>query len=215
MKFIYERIILLSPLIILLFLLEACQKDGEKIILENPCLPPCWRNITPGKTEQEELVKILESMPDINKKTVHVLGSWNNFDSVVEATLISKPIINFYIQDGKVVLIFISGKLGLTYFEAMEHFGDPDVITAARTLGPSRILIGDSPLLYISAMIPEIGIGFGFDTRDILMKSDEEIKPDSKITEFYYYDPEYFETLLDRGLFTMGNDYKYWRSSSK
>jgi hypothetical protein len=217
MKFIRERTVLLSLLIVLLFFVEACQKDGEKVILENPCSPPCWRQITPGKTNQDELVRILEDMPDVNQRSIQILGPWNIFDSNIVVQLDSNIEVEFYLIKNQVILIAIHDKFDLTYSEAVKHFGDPDVITAARTLGPSRILIGDTPLLYISSMIPSIGIGFGFATTDISMKSDEEIKPDSKITDFDYYDPESFKTLLERGLFTMGNtwDYKYWRSNSK
>jgi hypothetical protein len=217
MKFIRKHAVLLSLLISLLFFMQACQKDGEKVILENPCLPPCWRNITPGKTNQDELARIIENMPDVNQKTIQTLGPWNIFGIRTIIQLDSRAEVEFYSINDIVTLIAIRDEFGLTYSKAIDHFGDPDVITAARTLGPSRFLLGDSPVLYVSAMIPEIGIGFGFDTRDISMKSDEEIKPDSKITNFKYYNPDYFETLLDRGLFTMGNtwDFEYWRSNHR
>jgi hypothetical protein len=217
MKFISKYAGLLSLLIIFPFFLQACQKAGKKVIFENPCALPCWQYITPGQTDQEELIRTLKSQPDVDQRSIRILGKWNIFDSYVVVRLKSKIKINIYLINDKVILISIYDNFGMTYAEAVDHFGEPDVITAARTLGSDFIPIGDLQLLYISSMIPEVGIAFGFSSKDILMKSDEQINLDSRITNFYYYDPESFKTLLDRGLFTDGNtwDFQYWRSNDK
>lgn len=217
MKLINERVVFLSLTIISLLSLQACQKDTKKVVMENPCSPPCWRYITPGQTNQEELAEILENMTEVKQKTIQTLGPWSGFDSRTIVQLGSKSEVEFYLIKDKVILIAIRGMYGMTYAEAVEHFGKPDVITAARTLGSDYLPIGDLELLYISSMIPEVGIAFGFSSKEILMKSDEEINPDSIITNFDYYDPESFKTLLDQGLFTNGNtwDFQYWRSNNK
>ena len=154
-------------------------------------------------------------MPDVDQKSIGILGKWNIFDSSVEVRLKSNIKIDIYLIDDKVILLSMYDIFGMTYAEAVDHFGEPVVITAARNLGTDFIPIGDLELLYISSMIPEIGIAYGFSSKDILMKSDEEIDPESKITYFNYYDPEFFKTLLDRGFFTGGNswDFQYWRSN--
>lgn len=217
MKLINKRVVLLSLMIIALISLQACRKDTKKIVMENPCLPPCWRHITPGQTNQKELLKILENMTEVKQKNIQTLGPWNGFDSTTTVQFGSKSEIEFYLIKDKVILIAIRGMYGMTYAEAVEYFGKPEVITAARTLGSDFIPIGDLELLYISSMIPEVGIAFGFSSRDILMESDEEINPNSIITDFNYYDPESFKTLLYQGLFTNGNtwDFQYWRSNNK
>lgn len=198
-------------LVILCIVISACNDAAKKIIIDTACSPPCWRNITPGKTDQDELLSLLKNMPDVKNKEILLSGPNAIFDNVVRVSLRYDLKVELYILNEKVTLIIIDGKSRINYSEATSIFGMPDVIIATSTLGPSRFLFGDSPILYISSLNPSKGTGFGFSTLNRSMKSYEEIDPNTMITNFFYYDPSMYERLINNASFSMGNnDYKIW-----
>ncbi len=53
-------------------LLVGCKPIESNVVLDKTCSPPCWQNIEPGKTNRQEALSILNSVSEINQKTIKI-----------------------------------------------------------------------------------------------------------------------------------------------
>jgi hypothetical protein len=202
-KIITPKSIMLAGVVLglLTMLISSCSKSSITILSAPTCSPPCWQNITPGKSSVEETKALLGDIALVDKNSIVVRGKpWDIFDEVIYFKLRSRGITaDIYFLEGKVSMIVFSGDLDITLGKVVVEYGEPEYIANVP-------LYGGMPLAGtfsygITAFESEQGLAFAYDTRDLPKKLKTEITPDIRITLFFYFDPGVFSKLLESGLF--------------
>ena len=188
-------------LFVLLLLLIGCKADpppNTPSILEDlVCEPPCWQNIIPGETTEQELLNILDQIPNLDKGSIFIRGGpWNSFSNTVRFDLIKKNFlveVSIFLFEDIVALISIQGDIGINIGDAISALGEPTSIL---------ILFYESyyPIFFNESM----GIAFMYDAYFLPRKSRGEIYPEIKIEEIDFFDPEIFPQLIELRIFTYG-----------
>jgi hypothetical protein len=174
------------------------------MITSSSCGPPCWQSITPGKTTKQELLKILATLPFVEPESIEAVGQpWKIFNDVVNFSLTSKGNCEVYLINDIVVMIALNGNLGTTFDEGIRKLGKPQDLLVFNTMGPAR-LAGESQHTMVFALTPEDGVSIGYDAFYIREAWKNEIRPEINLSVAYYFDPAYYERLLEAGMFSMG-----------
>src|SRR5262245_44351318 len=122
--------------LLLLLLVTACTQSRATVSIFNnsKCELPCWNDITPGKTSQEEALQILQDLDGVDEKTIVGPSLPREiFSGIIFFSLYLDPrhkdiLTNgeVYILNNKVVALNLKQNLGLT-FEGMEtKLGQPE-----------------------------------------------------------------------------------------
>ncbi len=200
---IYSRLIRVVLLATLIVSSAGCkipisEKFETLSIFANPtCVPPCWQNIEPGKSSEQDAISALKKVPDIDLNSIITKGEhWDIFDDIVYFSIHDESIVGrVYILDGKVAMIDFSrmefrDNLDMTFGDAIDEFGEPQYIINM----PIRIEIAWNILLAIQ---PKKGIIITCDVGYIDWRSKTSLKQDSKIQYVTFFDPALYEKLLD------------------
>jgi hypothetical protein len=189
----------------LIFGLGGCKQSNLQFALSSPnCNPPCWQNIIPGKTTEEEVINNLKNNSIVDQKSITLQGGrWNTFDDAIYSLFKNGEIKSeIYFLNGKVALMTFSGDLNTTFNQAVTAFGDPEYIINIPQWGG---LPGyPDPSFSITALNPSKGIKFSYDTRDVGGNIKLELTPENKITRISYFDPNKYKNILDAGMFSEG-----------
>jgi hypothetical protein len=199
-----QKFEIIALCLIILLSLTGCKVQRSNSFLSNlACPPPCWEDIRPGETTVEQTLVILQQLPDIDQKEISTHGeAWNTFENIIYFHILSKKIDGFaYILDQKVALLLFVGELDITFDEASQKIGLPKfVINIPTYSGPPGIpSVGYS----ITAFDPEKGIGYSYNTAEIVKAMQAEVEPDIPIRMIIYFDPRSYDHLLDGGIFSM------------
>ena len=194
----------IQPIMIILILLVGCKTVNKQssIFSSSPCQAPCWQNISPGKTTQNEVINVLSNLDFVDNKTITPRGEpWSIFDNVVIATLQSGKIkAEIYFNGDQVSLIGLSGKIDLEFSQAVQDFGEPQYIINTPMSGGMPLAPTSS--FYIVAINPKQGFEYSFDTRDLSSKLKNEIQPETMLSRISFFDPNDYEKILNAGLFS-------------
>lgn len=154
------------------FLQDTSFIDGD------PCGPPCWRGITPGETEWNDALTIIEDDPTLtdpeerDSDDSSIVGAvWGQEDG--------DGCCQMYTEDGEIVDVLILQTAPLTMLgEAIEAHGDPEYVigeTLSDDQGVFSLFYPDlRMLLYVfvegedgalSASSEIIGFGYFSETR--------------------------------------------------
>ena len=169
--------------------LYGCKSSRSKsTFLEgSPCSPPCWYDIRPGKTSEQELLESLQSIPIVDESSITTHGGqWKIFDNIVYFSLPEELESEVYILQNKVSMIDFTGRMDISAEEAINRFDEPQKALFLYSRGETSVI-----LIY-----PEKGIILRF-TVDGVPK---EIKPTSKLNLISYFDPDSYQELLDAGI---------------
>ena len=186
----FSKLRLLLFLILTGLCLFGCNLTSPASFLTDlVCSPPCWFNITPGVTTQDEALEILRNLPFIDKDSVSTKGFyWNSFDDTIFFHPTSR---NWdgeaYVMDHKIVLIVFAGKLNVRFEEAIEVLGEPKYVINIR----SHI----TPSYSIESFDPEKGVAYSFNTADLSRRKKDEVSPDTPIRMISFFDPMKFDAL--------------------
>ena len=192
----FSKVRLLLILILTGLCLFGCNLTRRVSFLSDlVCSPPCWFNITPGVTTQEEALEILYELPFIDKDSVSTKGFyWNSFDDTI---FFRSATQNWdgeaYVIDHKIVLIGFYGKLNVTFEEAARVCGDPKFVINNR----------GQTSFSISALDPDKGVAYTFNTADLPRNKRNELRPDTPIRLIEFFDPMKYDELLEVGMFSM------------
>ncbi len=73
--------------VLILLAVTGCGSNGEPqkldILQPSPCAPPCWQNITPGKTGMDEALESLRSSPWVNPDWINVISFGSPFSTEI------------------------------------------------------------------------------------------------------------------------------------
>lgn len=103
--------------------------NDDSLITGEPCVAPCWNDITPGVTAWSEALTILEDDPSIEDPTVQTAE-----DSASVAASFKEPggidaSGQIFSEDGETVgLIFLRLAPTLTLDQVLERYGEPSYV---------------------------------------------------------------------------------------
>jgi len=199
MKQIYKGLI-----VCFFILISSGCKTTTPSILTSVCQAPCWNEIVPGVTTQADLISKLSKIPTINSKSIVVVPRQGIYTSRVVLEALSGEKIEVGLIDEKVVVILFSGKLNLSFGEAIDKYGEPEDMLVFGSIGRG-FLWGDAIHTFVHAISPSKGIMFGYDASEAGWRWQSEIGSGVKLDRVYYFDPKNFDRLADAGLFSLGN----------
>ncbi len=188
---VYSKLIIVPACIGLLAMLSGCSSNPTTELVtptyilgsleRNPldtdiCMPPCWQNITPGRTTEDELRRVLNSSASVAEEC-------HDFDNTEEGGLrgITCGGITFSFEPGENQLGGIRYRLGVevTLGQAIEKYGEDSYVNIAM-LG-----IPEVPWTNVSLYYPQYGL--------ILLSRQPNytfnIQPGMIITEAVYLSP--------------------------
>ena len=195
----------MKRLILLIFLLiTACSAspDEESILDKSSCDLPCWNGIIPGQTTEEEFLKILQNLPNINTDTIkHQKTSEGNiFDKLIFFsfrqgwTLSQRPKLHgeASIVENTVSSFTICGAINTSMGRLVEEIGEPEhIISGNNFYGGRLVILIDS----------EKGVKYTHTAElDKL-----EITPETRIDCIDIFDPSISEKMLEAGYFSNGD----------
>jgi hypothetical protein len=135
-KAMFSKLQLLLFLILTGLCLFGCNLTRRVSFLTDlVCSPPCWFNITPGVTTQDEALEILRNLPFIDKDNISTKGfEWNSFDDTIFFRSATQNWDGYaYVMEHKIVLIDFYGKLNVPFEEAIEVLGEPKHVINIRS----------------------------------------------------------------------------------
>lgn len=184
MKTTNSKLSILFPLLItvLTFYITACQPGSSQTssIITNPCTPPCWQGIDPGKTTTDEALKLLNTLPDVKKGSIEFITSIEPNDSIKWSwNSKSADYSGRIFTQGEVAsLIVIAPKdKTLQFKDVISVLGEPErILTFFET--------GERVTIAIFILYPTKGYGFldyytvspGYTERIIAVKPEDEVK---------------------------------------
>jgi len=214
-------------------LFSGCQprvKSDVSLITHTPCAPPCWQNITPGVSSEDEVLTKLRSNPFVEISTIKysMIGeiepplitiSWQAPGK--DYIYLQNGVIwrmegryNYvYLQSGKVLRIEVGLNGEITLAEIIEKYGSPESVYAQAGAADFYWydIVFDYPV-------------YGLRLESFSLVDPKEIKSgrirvteEMRITGAYYYTPAFSleEALHDAFLLTPDQIAKYMAYSQK
>lgn len=199
------NILILLPTTVILVLILGCKPDNIKtsVFSSVSCISPCWQNIYPGKTEQDEVIEILNHLEFVDQKSITVRGEpWSIFNDAIYATFRSGKIkAEIYFINKKVSMMIFSGEIDLQISDAIDDFGEPKYVINIPMSG--GMPLAPSSSFVIVAVNPEKGIEYSFDTRNLAGNLKKEIRADTLLGLISFFNPNDYEKILNDRLFSM------------
>ncbi len=156
--------------------------DGE------PCGPPCFREITPGETNWNDAITILEDDPDFSN--VQVQPSEDENDPGIAATWQegdnSQSCCQIATDDGEVVTVtFLRTAPGMTLSQLIDARGEPPYLTGQEFTDDQAVgsLVYPDQLMVVYVFVEGATTG--------------EFKADSQIIGALYMTQDQMNTLMD------------------
>jgi hypothetical protein len=178
--------------------LEGCQPKKSAVFTNN-CVAPCWRQITPGQTNRDSAVNIVDQFGDIDKVGVTKLqDGWNIFSYILSFGLISGEKVEIYVIDDIVARISFSKSDGIASFsECIDAFGDPEYIARSSILGAGPFFLPASSAYHswMFALSPKKGIVFGYDS----YSTNPDLGQKTEISDIQFFDVQKYDQLLENG----------------
>lgn len=185
-------------LLLSLLFLSGCHKISFLDL--NSCQLPCWYGLEQGKTTQGELLSVLTQLPSIDQESVTKGEPWGIFESQVFFQF--RPMDTHgvaYFIDNKLVTIDIDGEINTTFGQMVDLVGEPDFIITTPLWG--GIPLQPSMSYAVTAIYPEIGISFMYDTRSLPRRMQTEVSPDIPLDWISIFDTNIYDELIDAKLF--------------
>jgi hypothetical protein len=190
---------------ILILLLSGCIKSkGSPTLLDNnTCTSPCWNGLIPGETSANDTFTIISQLSQVDEDSIKV-DNPGNFHRGARFDLVSGERAEMIFQNDKLIFIgfyypesFVA--LDVTFRQVLDELGEPDSVVV--TIGPG----GDCYLTVFRSLYVERGIAFSFTANPgCTIFGLKNLKPSTHIDELYYFDPSYFDMLIDNGNISRG-----------
>jgi hypothetical protein len=185
---------LLACVVILVSVCPGCIKRniGTKSILENPCSPPCWQDITPGITTESQAIEILNQNKITKKEPFQ--------ESLLPYLIFDKSICQKFLDQGGVCFdenkeiiqgIGIVPIENLSIEQLISLYGDPSHVLFFKGWGDFsfvvKIVVYESMGIYVDLKIAP------YDHND-----KPAIEPSDKIDMISFYNPTIFRDYLNK-----------------
>jgi hypothetical protein len=179
-------------------LLTGCSKESaiRASIVDSPCEPPCWQNISPGVTNRDEVYDLLMEVPGVNQGEAGWHGKWNMYDDLLHWKAEDiKANGEIYIVDGFVTQIVLYGDLGLSLNDLISKFGSPKEMLIHQTIRSGRFG-GSVHIEEVNLIYPEKGVIIMFESQGGL--DSIEISPNDPIIGILFFDPDNLTRTISR-----------------
>ena len=79
---VYTRFILM---VMMVGSLASCKPKPSTVLLDTSCEPPCWHDITPGKSTKKDVISILSKIPEVDPNSVEdtAFTTWGIHDHII------------------------------------------------------------------------------------------------------------------------------------
>ncbi len=188
----------ISLLLLLLAVACASKGSGVSILSSSRCELPCWNNITPGRTSQEDALQIIRGLDGVDQKSVvgpnnpyMIFSGKIGFSLYLDPQHKNTPTDGeIYVMNDKVIVLILTRNLNLNFGEMTEKIGEPENIVSIPFHGRNPVVM---------AIDSEEGVKFEF-----YAEFDSELQPETNIDTVMFFDPSHYEDLLDIGMFSTG-----------
>lgn len=188
----YPAPLILFVMGLLILVVVGCRERMADISLRTgiPCSPPCWHNLVPGESDEEDVRRELETSPYVRAGT---LRSWGEGVFCIYGWTSRRGNSNWIrLRDGKVWRMDIRPDHNLTVGEVVSLFGSPDGVYAY-VEGNEQIVYG------LILDYPTRGLEFSAygDARHYSLKErTATIAEKQPVAVVYYYAPQSLESAL-------------------
>jgi len=173
--------------------MASCKPKPSTVLLDTSCEPPCWHDITPGKSTKNDVISILPKIPEVDPNSVEDTAittggildylTWR-FDSSA-----GDSYGTIFFKNGAVSTIEISPKKGaLTLDNAIQKLGEPEFTFAYKERGEIDRMI-------IFLLYPTKGYVLLYNSSRFRPGS-ASIEPTHPIVYVYYFSPLLFDALV-------------------
>ncbi|MDD5368420.1 MAG: hypothetical protein PHQ40_05000 [Anaerolineaceae bacterium] len=193
-----RRILVLTISILSLY---ACNRSStlrvSSVIQDKSCSPPCWEQITPGKTARKEVKPFLEEISWVKKVSIKDAYTVSPGDSIKWMGLSTAADYSgrVFFNNDIVTLITISPNKGVIIFtDLITKLGDPENILVVNRRG-------EKDIISIFILYPSKGYGFldYYEYSNVNPESVIEVKPDEDVKQVWYGEPIPFYEYLTQG----------------
>lgn len=196
-------LVTLGPYLALLAaLLVGCSKPAldKSLLTDDVCMPPCWSNLTPGESTEEDVLRELGNSPYVRKGSVKSdLSTAGDGKPTLRIVWADREYRRFWnraiLRDNQLVRLEIFVDYRLTFEEVVGQFGPPERVHA-------HVTVKDGILYMVWLDYPSQGLRFvrwAFDPKkgEVFPAEDRGIlSPGFLVTEVDYYVPNSLEGAL-------------------
>jgi hypothetical protein len=188
-------------LIISILSLFACTRSTthrvSSVIQDKSCSPPCWEQITPGKTARKEVKSLLEEISWVKKDSIKDAYTVSPDDSIkwMGSSTAADYSGRVFFNNEVVSLITISPSKGvLNFADIISRLGDPENIHILK-------MKGEKDIISVFILYPSKGYGFQdyYEYSNANLESVIEVNPDEDVKQVWYGEPKRFYDYLTEG----------------
>lgn len=195
-----KSLITLALLVTLLSCSPKPQSEGPSILENQICGKSCWNNVILGKTDTQEFLNIVTTLPNVAQSSIH------SYDELNQQLFDERITFQYYRDSGEevnvlartkkqqVVLITFQGGLGLTFDDIVKIFGEPDFATSLWTFD------GGINVHFINSLE-------GVEVTSYFESEKSSITPTLEINSFTLFDPNIYQTLIDTDYIIADHEY--------
>jgi len=181
---IYPQVFLL---IVSLFLIGCAVRDEQATLLETNCALPCWNGIVPGETSKEDVLKILATLENVDKKSIREVEFGGAYAerlmfNMNTGVLFRPQYVTLSFKENRVGSIGFWGDLNLTLGQMVELTGQPEWVDRW----------WDRVGYEFELLNPKQGVTFG-----MIVEEGQEITEKDRITGVELFSPDEFQLLVD------------------
>ena len=192
--------------LLLLLLISACTipPDTSSILDKSSCTLPCWNDIVAGQTTEDNLLQILEHLPDVDQESIQNANqAWRIFDNQIffsfhqSWTLSQRPKLRGYAYTTNSVLseLIICGDTKTSIGAIAKQVGEPENIISGDNV------TGDRTVILINS---QKGLAYWYSTDPKLNEMQYEIGPETKVGCLDLFDPDLYQEMLEAKAFSNG-----------
>jgi hypothetical protein len=107
------------------------------------CQPPCWQNLTPGKSTSEDVDQFLENLSatDWPERDTHSrYESSRKWIRIVSANYFNFKVVDIYMENGTLTFIRSHRSIKANLGQIVDRFGQPEAYEAILSEGPHESL---------------------------------------------------------------------------
>ena len=181
---------------LVLSLLAGCKQEliDTSLLTGDPCAPPCWYNIVPGATNEEEVQAQLERNPFVKRDSLtRTLTEQREVPLVAFYWHDNKGNVNrIYLRDRKVLRIEIRLAYDLRLGEVVEKYGPPESVYA---------VIGATEFYWCTIWYDYPAIGLTLESYSLIDPKEIadgtiSVSENTSIISAYYYAPTSLREML-------------------
>ena len=182
----------------LIIALTCCklQNKGPSIFSNQICGKLCWNGIVVGKTDKQELLNIISTLPNIDQGSI-ITTSFNNSDN---SNLFDERMsFDFYrilgdkdsridmmvlLNKQKVILLNFNGNLGLTFQDVSSTFGELTFASSLPTFD------GGINVHFINSV-------YGIEITEYFDSERSSVLPDTEVYDLAFFDTSMYKKFLE------------------